>query len=354
MFKYIINGLFLTQQITGIQRYAFEICKELDKLADKNHLAIVVPKCCSCEKISFKNIRVIKYGRLNGIPWEQIELRRFALKYHIRCINFCNVTPIGIMPGITVIHDIMFKLHPEWFTTTRNRLSRIWHVFQADYALKHEKLIIVPSNYTKKVLENNYPHRKITVISPAWQHIKNISSNDTWEKKYPFLNANEYFFSVSTRSQNKNGQWIIKTAQNHPGCIFAIAGKSYETNETDLPLNVHMLGYIPDEDICALIKNCKAFIFPSLCEGFGIPPLEALALHADIVVSNTSSLPEIFENSVHYINPQTAHTDLDSLLKENVNPAEYVLKKYSWSKSAARLYKILCHMDGKPGLKHEY
>lgn len=344
MFRYVINGLFLGQRITGIQRYALEICKELDKIVEHGMIAILTPKGCSVPAGIFKHMEIIAYGRYKGILWEQTDLRRFVKRNRLYCINFCNVTPLFTAPGITAVHDLVFKIFPSDFTTVRNKLSRIWHTFQADYALKHERWIITPSYFTKCVLEENYPHArgKVFVIPAGWQHIQKYQENLSWRKDYPFLEPGSYFFSMATRSKNKNGEWILEAARNNPHQTFVIAGKNYEPESGGLCPNVHVLGYISDNDACSLIKNSKAFIFPSFYEGFGLPPLEALALGADIIVSNTSALPEVFGDSAHYVDPYNADIDLEALLCEHVAPADKTLEKYSWETSAKRLYQLLC------------
>ena len=321
MQKYIINGLFMTQQVTGLQRYAYELCLELDKLLKNEDVIMLVPISYKAGVNPFENITIFPYGSHRGICWEQIDLQRFARKNNVRCINLCNTTPLFLKPGITAVHDLMFALFPEWYTTPRNKLSCKWHTFQAGYALKHEKWIICTSNFTKQVLEKEYPcvSGKVKVIPVGWQHVEAFKENPFWQEEFPFLIPREFYFSMATRAKNKNGKWIFEAARNNPSQIFVIAGRSYEKESEDKPDNLYLLGYVSDETACSLIKNCKAFICPSLYEGFGVPPMEALALGAQVIVSNTSALPEVFENSVHYIDPYNPNIDMDALLQEQVD-----------------------------------
>ena len=136
----------------------------------------------------------------------------------------------------------------------------------------------------------------------------------------------------------------MDNAKCNPGCIYAIAGKYYETDKLEIPENVHMLGFVSDEDACALIKNCRAFIHPSLYEGFGLPPLEALALGAEVIASNVTSLPEVLGDSVHYIEPLHYTVNLNSLLIQKINVPETILLKYSWDDSAKRINSF-CTME---------
>lgn len=343
MKKYVINGLFITQQVTGIQRYAYEMCKALDNLVKGKQIVMLVPELYTGKINIFRNIRIIRYGKRKGLVWEQTDLRRYLKKTRSVSINFCNVAPLYVTPGITAVHDLMFKLFPEWFTTVQNKLSCVWHTYQADYALKHEKYIICTSNFTKEVLEKNYPSAKgkVFVTPAAWQHVERFKENKNWESDYPFLMKKNFYFSMATRAKNKNGQWLIEAAKKNPNSVFAVAGRSYEPESSEIPNNMHILGYVSDEDACSLMKNCKAFICPSYYEGFGSPPLEALALGTKIIVSNKSALPEVFEKAAHYIDPYNTDVDLDELLKEPVADADTVLNKYSWEKSAKILYDLM-------------
>ena len=338
--SFVINGRFMEDRMHGLVRYSRELTNELDALLDDSvTVTLLIPP--TAQNIpNFRRIIVEKIGTLGGIMWEQISLRNYLKKHKdCMCINLCNVTPLFVQPGITAILDIMYKVNPSHYTTFRNRLSRYWHMIQYSYITKHEKTIITISNFCKNEIENNYRNAKgkIVVIPCAWQHVKEYKESHEWQEKYPFLKHRDFFFSLSTLSKNKNGKWIIEAARKNPQYVFAIGGKHYETEYDTIPQNVHLLGYISDDEACALIKNCRAFIFPSLYEGFGLPPLEALALGAEVIAAKTSSLPEVLGESVHYIDPYNTDVNLEELLSEAVMDRQEALEKYSWKKSGKLL-----------------
>ncbi len=158
---------------------------------------------------------------------------------------------------------------------------------------------------------------------------------------------------MSSLGKNKNFRWILEVARRNPDKTFAIAGnndlKKYgdtfaqnESSGTNTQLtNVHYLGYVSDDEAKLLMKNCRAFIFPSIYEGFGIPPMEALAMGAKVICSNASCLPEIFKNSVYYIDPYDYEVNLEKLLSGTVETPEKVLNLYSWSKTADKLLTVI-------------
>lgn len=330
----------------GLVRYARELLNALDPLLDESVNIILLVPPTAHDIPDYRNIKVVQKGSRGGIIWEQTTLRQFVKMHKDNwCLNLCNVSPLFVQPGVTVILDIMYKVNPSHYTTIRNRISRLWHCLQYAYITKHEKSIITISYFCKEEIEKHYPSSKgkITVVPCSWQHVLRFRESIDWHEKWPFLEDKKFYFSLATLSKNKNGSWILETAKINPKDVFAIGGKHYETEYTEIPDNVHILGYISDEEACALMKHCRAFVFPSIYEGFGLPPLEALALGAEVISSNTTSLPEVLGNSVHYIDPFDTKVDIEELMKKPVENRESDLDKFSWEKSAEKLLFIIKH-----------
>ena len=159
---YVINGKFLAERMQGIVRYAREITKALDKcLGGDVEVTLLAPPDAK-EIPDLKNIKIVTIGKHTGMVWEQTDLRKY-LKRHkdVTCINLCNICPLFVQPGITTIHDIMYKVNPQDYKTFRNKLSRYWHVFQYWYIARHERAITTVSNFSKGEIEKYYPKTKI-------------------------------------------------------------------------------------------------------------------------------------------------------------------------------------------------
>lgn len=346
MNKYVIDGLFLTQRITGTQRYAYEIVSELDKLVSKNELQILVPE--SASKVpKFENIKIEKYGKRSGIPWQQLDLAKYLRKNKAQGIFLNNVLSITYPHGIIAIHDVGYKTNPLFYVSIRDKLSMMWHRLNYWCAAHSDMEIVTVSKFSKSEIIKYYnvqPER-IEVIKCSWQHISKIyAAQDTFER-FPMLKPCEYYFSISTLGANKNFKWILYAAKNNPNETFAVAGggklKGVAEAEgyASLP-NIHFLGYVSDEDAKTLMANCKAFLFPTLYEGFGLPPLEAIACGCrKIIVSDTPCMHEIYGDYAEYIAPDDY--SFCEFGKLNKNSEESVLERYSWKKSAELLYSIL-------------
>jgi glycosyltransferase involved in cell wall biosynthesis len=191
---------------------------------------------------------------------------------------------------------------------------------------------------------------KISVIYSSWEHFKKIAPDHSVFDDKPFLKKGGYYFSLGSLSRRKNIRWIIEYALKHPEDIFVISGDSLPTTKieglTEKPDNIILSGYLEDAKIRALMENCKAFMLPSYYEGFGLTPLEALSCGARVIAANAASLPEIYGNTVHYIDPYNTGVDLDALLREPVEAPDAILKKYSYDDAARQVYELIHFLYG--------
>lgn len=346
MKKFAINGRFVVRNLTGQERFAREIIQELDKLVKYGTIELVIPQYAEEEKIpKYKNISIVRWGKCKSHMWEQIDFLTYILYKRKIGINLCTTCPL-LKPDINTIHDINQSVNPQYFKSLYGRLSTIWHSLMQFSSFKWGKKILTVSEFSKKEIIRVFHVKasKILVLGNGWQHVNRIKEDLDIFKKNPILIPNEYFFAASSLTPQKNFQWIIEVAKKNTSEVFAIAGKKEKltnTFGTQIPNNLLFLGYITDSEMKALMQNCKAFIHPAFYEGFGIPPLEAMANGAKIIVSKTASLPEIFQNSAYYIDPYNTNVDLKSLMEPTIEPSSRVLDKYSWENEAKKLYNYL-------------
>lgn len=348
MYKYLINGDFLCRNLTGIERFAYEILKQLDKIINKNEFSIYIPK--NCQNIpKYENIEVIiaKKELKSFWSWCQLNFGFYVKKKKVIGINFSNTCPI-ISPGYVFLHDIYCKLFPEDFVSFRDKLVKYYSCFMYKFISKHAKKIFTVSNYSKEQIASiyNVNKNKIFVIPNGWDHFKTITEDDSIFNNFPIL-KNDFYFTLGSISKRKNLKWILDYAKNHPNEHFAISGKILsglipeELKEIQHINNIILLGYVSDAQVKTLMKKCKAFIFPSYYEGFGIPPLEAMSVGAKIIISNAASLPEIYGDCGYYINPYDSNINLNDLLCNKVKNYDCILNKYTYENAAKKLYEVL-------------
>ncbi len=348
MRKYIINGRFLTKKISGQERFAREITAELDNICIPGEFEIVVPEYTK-DIPKYRNIKVIKYGRIKAHFWEQTNLLFYLWKNKGTGINLCTTCPL-LKPDINTIHDISMSVNKQFYTNLYGRLSLIWHGMMKFSTFNFAKLILTVSEFSKSEIVRVFKVRpeSIFVLGNGWQHYERITADDEIFHKFPQLQKGKYYLAASSLTPQKNFKWIKEAAKKNPNCLFAIAGraeklsdKSDIKNDTN---NLIYLGFVSDEEMKALMTNCKAFIHPALYEGFGITPMEALSTGAEIIISNAACLPEIYGTAAHYIDPYNTDIDLDKLLLEKIEDPKIILDKYSWKKFAKQLYEQLKSM----------
>jgi len=341
MKKVVFSGLVYGQKPTGIYRYANEVLLEIDKKIERNEYELVVPIYAN-NIPKFENIKVVRFGNVKGLLWEQTSLYLYLRKNQAISINFTNSVPL-LCPGVIVIHDVGYKVNPSFYQSMHGKLAMWWHRFNYWWAYVCKIPIITVTEYSKNSIIKYYhvESKKITVIGNAWQHINRVAEDYSAFEKYR-LQENMYYFTLGSLSKRKNTEWIYKTAMKFPNEIFVVAGaatKNSKLQGLEIPQNVKLIGYVSDAEMKALMRKCKSFIFPSLFEGFGIPPLEAMSVETPVIVSKVSCLPEIYENAVAYINPYIVPDELKIVCDSEKRKA--VLEKYSWSDSADKMIEFV-------------
>lgn len=347
----IINGRFLIHRVTGVERYAREILTELDKMIEPGELEIAIPPELNDIPI-YKNIKVIKIGKLHNRLWEHISFPWYVHKKRETSLNLCNVAPL-FSPGIVCIHDVKVKATPQYFS----KKFLLWYNLLLANATKRAKKIITVSEFSKSEIIKYFKvePKKIVVIPNAWQHYERISYDENTLFKY-HLDKEKYFFSMCSLEPNKNFKWIAKAAKRNPDFVFVVAGSINknvfaEGLGFECPENMKLLGYVSDEEAKTLMRDCKAFLFPTFYEGFGIPPLEAISAGAkQVVVSDTVIMHEIFGDDVEYVDPNKCNFDFKKLkLIANSD----VLEKYSWKKSAKQIKEVIDLISNKMVIENE-
>lgn len=344
-----INGESWCRNLTGIERLAIEVTGYLDSLCQPGQLELVLP--ANARNIpEYKNIRIVQLPVEAGFmpKWTQLYFQRYVLKNHRWSLNYSNTAPF-FCPGFEFIHDIYPKLFPEDLKSRRDKLIYFYCTLMYRVIAKRAKEIFTVSEYTKKTIIDTYKTRaeKIHVVYSGVSAYNNIEADDSVFEKLPALKNKSFYFTLGSLSTRKNLKWIAAHAEKYPDELFAVSGKPLPTavppeleKLNHLP-NVIMTGYLSDEQVKALLKKAKAFVMPSYFEGFGLPPLEALSAGCPIIISDKTSLPEIYGDCAHYINPDNPDIDLDKILSAEVTTPEEILKKYTLENTAKRMWEVL-------------
>ena len=302
-----VDGSFFAQRLSGIQRYSIELLAALDRIVPPGFVEIVTPP--GVETPHYTNIKVVSFGTHRGGVWQQLDYPRYLRQRGAGGLATCNVIPLFGFRGIAVVHDVCYRARPDFYTDPRGRLSAAWHCLQYRRIAKRAERIITVSEFSKSEIAKYYgvPASKMDVVYNAWQQMQRIAPDESIFARHPQLKPGQYYFSMANLLKNKNFPWVLRAAGAKPDAVFAIAGGGSLAAEAerlglaDLP-NVLYLGYVSDGAAKALMAHCKAFLFPTLYEGFGIPPLEAAACGApQIIVSDTPCMREVYGPCAAYI-----------------------------------------------------
>lgn len=250
-----------------------------------------------------------------------------------------------------VIHDLVAFLYPEhhhWFPTFVERIA-------LKRALHRSSTIITVSENTWEDLLKLYPKTKSKehlVLHPG------VGAEFKPTKATNIDPPKRFLLAVGTLQPRKNFPIIFqafeKVAKEDKGLhLCIIGGKGWKTSQIfnqvpdQLKERVHFLGYVGQEELLQWYSAAQVFLFPSLYEGFGIPPLEAMACDCPVITSNVSSLPEVVADAALTVdprNPGELAKAIQAMLRPE-NQEEYKKRGrkratlFSWEKSADELLK---------------
>ena len=345
--RFVLNGAFVSRRATGLERFAGETVRALDEIASPGEFVLLVPRRSDNQLLDgLKNIAVRRYGLAGGFVWEQFCLPFFAWAHNAETVNLCNVAPLA-NPGTVCIHDIFYKTRARDFGGVRGRLSSVWHRLQYWWCARFASQIFTVSKYSAQEISREYgvAEERIAVLGNGWEHVRRITGDDGVLAKLP--SGARFFLVLGSLAPNKNLKWVCRSAKRHPDVTYAVAGGAFASAGragcVDAPANMVFLGSVSDGEMKALMERCEALVFPSLEEGFGIPPLEALALGRTVAAAEKSCLPEIYGDAVHWFDPDDpdACDDPRELVKSPVASADGVLARHTWRNVATGLLSAL-------------
>ena len=353
----LINGRFLSQSLSGVQRHALEITRALaardfDVLVAAPHDARI-PE----EIAPFAH----RLGRTRGHTWEQRDLASFAGLHRAPLWSPGNTGPIRVARQLVTLHD----LFPYRFPDYHSRRFRIWYrTLHRALALRGVHFAAV-SQYTRDEIVSLLgvaPERVAIVpggVGPQFRPIERaVCERTVLRLGLP----RRYIMTLAAASQRKNlarlvHAWHLVRATDQ-GIELVLAGGTVSRRVSGRPLpdrawlktqGVHAVDHIPEADLPAVYSAARALVMPSLAEGFGLPALEALCCGTPIVVSANSALVEMFgQLGASLIDPYDVRSIADGIARVLASPAAYrpadpaaINRGHSWSESAGRLVDAL-------------
>ena len=362
--KIVINAIPLLSPLTGVGNYALNLIREFQRLrADFDYTFYYGyfskrlkyypndSKVFYFAKELTKRIPLISsYGRSVKNTVAFFHSKKYDLYFEP------NFIPLKMRAKKTVatVYDFSFHHHPEWHPKERIRdFSK--HFFNR---IKEADCIITISKYVEKegleILRNK--NCRIVTIYPGFNDI--FKANE--DGKIKARTSENYILFVGSIEPRKNLVSLLKAYVLLPEYmkknfkLLLVGFKGWENKEILELLNklkgaVNYLGYVDNEELAELYRKASCFVYPSFYEGFGLPPLEAMACGCPVIVSNVSSLPEVCGDAAHYVDPSSAESiaegmhkilDDESLRQSMIQRGLERARLFSWEKSAAEHLKL--------------
>jgi glycosyltransferase involved in cell wall biosynthesis len=353
----------------GLGRYTQKLIEYLEKIDGKNQYFIFMRKE-NWEEYQPKRNNFTKI--MSDIPWyslrEQIFFPKILKKHRLDLVHFPHFNVPYFYKGkfVVTIHDLILFRFPTKKATTLSPFlyffKRLGYRSVINQAVKRARAIIAVSNYTKKDILDNFKidPQKIFVTHEAAE-MKNYLpdiSHDEILKIYGIMKP--YILYVGNAYPHKNLERLAaafqETVKKHPGLHLVMVGKSdyfYQrlnkfVGNNDIA-NIIFTGEVDDKHLNAIYRESKLYVFPSLYEGFGLPPLEAMRMDVPVISSSSSCLPEILGEAAYYFDPRGISeisdaidkiiTDINLRKKLIENGKKQVLK-YSWIDLAKKTLDI--------------
>ncbi|WP_309081080.1 glycosyltransferase family 1 protein [Zhihengliuella sp.] len=305
----VVNGRFLGQPVTGVQRFAEEVTAALLQSAEFP-VEILVPRGVRPRADGpLVGVPVTEVGRTRGHLWEQVDLP-LHLKRHGSplLIGLSSTAPVWYRRQFAPHHDVTYVRYPESFSWRFRLLYRAL----APLFLKRAMRIITVSQFSRSEIAAHFgvDREKIVVVPNAPSAIfaqRGLASDRAGKEPA----ERPYFLAVSSPNIHKNFDRLEQAfeafaAQHGNDIELRIIGQqasSFAKRDAPHSSRVRYLGRVTDPELADAYAGALAFVFPSLYEGFGIPPLEAQAAGAPVIASRAASMPEVLGESVLYIDP---------------------------------------------------
>ncbi|SHF66661.1 Glycosyltransferase involved in cell wall bisynthesis [Fodinibius roseus] len=340
-----INGHFLRQQITGVQRYGREVIRGFDRGGYPYEV--------------LKPQGMVTSGRIGGNLWQQLVLPARKDRDDLLW-SPANSGPVFARNHIITLHDIAVFPHPEWFSSSYS----LWKRTLIPQVAKRAKGILTVSEFSKNVIctHLDIPPDKVKAVYNGvdTSRFKPAAASTIQDIRLKYDLNTPYLLTLGSLDPRKN---LKRTIEAWKRCreqekmrefVLAIAGGS-NANFSSLELNLsgdatRMLGYVDDKDLPALYSGAAGFLLPSLFEGFGLPVIEAMACGTPVITSNTTALDEISGDAALKVTPTDINSIKEAILELLDSPhlqtklTELGLKRaqrFSWDRAAREIYHFL-------------
>jgi len=362
-----IDARFLGPKGKGLGRYTQKLIENLEKIDEQNEYVIFLRRenWDEYEPKSPKFQKALADWRWYSLA-EQIKMPANIFRQKIDLMHFphFNVPILYFRPFVVTIHDLILRHFPTRRASTLGPLKywakNLAYKIVIWLAIKRAKMIIVPSHYVESDILKNFKisEEKIIVtyegappvVRPAILKAGNILHKYGIKKPYLIYVGNAYphknlerlieAFEILGKKSKRDLQLVLVGEEDY---FYRRLKQSVKSEK------IIFTGFVQDNELDLLYRDAELYIFPSLCEGFGLPPLEAMVHGVPVVSSDATCLPEILGKAVIYFDAARSQNMADKINRVLIDKdlaarlilAGYLqIKKYSWQKMAEETREI--------------
>lgn len=373
-----LDGMPLGSKLTGVGHYTLELAESLAQVAPGDQFTLITPQSVSpsapapLKRPLPENLAHIQLKRgLKNRRWWSIGLPLYLRQNSFDLFHGTNYEiPLWWnRPSVVTIHDLSLLLHPDAHEPRLVRRARWRLPLMAQRAAR----IITPTQAIKSEVCSNLgiAPEKVVVTPEAPRRIfRRLDPEHTAEPRRRLGIEDNFILFVGTVEPRKNLQrlvqafeQILRSTSLSPQLVIA-GGEGWLMDDFSAAIKsrglvdrICLTGYLNDADLCALYSACRAFVYPSLYEGFGLPLVEAMACGAPVVTSDIPSIRETVENSARCADPLSvddlASAIIEMLADENVNQhfsqaGMKQVQRFSWAQTALKTWEVYREVQKQP------
>ena len=350
-----INASKYSDIHTGVGRYTSNLCRSISKSKDGNDYYFYLPGLNSGfygkdeNGDQLREKRIFLQNNTLRILWEQILLPIKIKKDRLDLFHYTDHAMSLIQreqPIVITVHDIAYIRFPDLL----NKSRQVYKKYILYSSIKKADVIIADSHSTRRDIVEffNVDEKKIKVVHLGVEsRFRPISNVEDYRTKNNL--PSKMILNIGTLEPRKNVVTLIKAfkklhERGLKDYVLVIAGEKgwlykrifEEIKSSGVEQSIRLLGVARDEDLPLLYNCADLFVYPSLYEGFGLPPLEAMACGVPVVTSNTSSLPEVVGNAGIMVDPH----DINSLSEAMANVLKDKELKHRMSRDGLKRSKM--------------
>lgn len=348
----VVNGKFLGAQLNGVHRTAAYYSRELMKrAAGKKSLRLLAPpgaeQSSDFPMLAAEHVAG-RFGRGQG--WEMLTLPTAARGSLL--VNFCNLAPVLHPNSVVMIHDAQTFLFPDDYTGKQAFFYRALLPLIG----RRARRILTVSHFSRQSLADQGIGTldKIEVVHNGTDHILDTPADSAILQRHG-LAPGGYVLLLGSAKGYKNMR-VVFDAMREPlasGLPLVVAGgpglQAYLDKGWTPPANATFTGFVSDGELRALYEHAALFAFPSLTEGFGLPPVEAMHCGTPVVAANAGAMPEVLGKAAILVDndPAEYRRAIESVLGDQElsgslrNTGLLRAGELSWSAAGDRLYSII-------------